>query len=103
MCDKTFLTSSSILAVLEIKKFGTFFKSKLVQKKSFRDNCLKHQLISFIRSCFHESQICFTKFAACFDLKTNFCLRIKIFKKVKKLLFIFIETVKENHEKANNK
>ena len=44
-----------------------------------------------------------TKFAAYFDLlKTDFCLRIKIFKKVKKSLFIFIETVKEKHEKANN-
>ena len=82
MCDKTFMTSSFNLAVLEIKKVWNIFQTKINRKKSFSDKWPKtstHHL--FIRSCFHKSQICFTKFAACFDpLKTDFCLRIKIFK-----------------------
>ena len=84
MCDKTFMTSSFNLAVLEIKKVWNIFQTKINRKKSFSDKWPKtstHHL--FIRSCFHKSQICFTKFAACFDLpKTDFCLRNKIFKKV---------------------
>ena len=64
------------------KKVWNIFQTKIGRKKSFSDKWPKtstHHL--FIRSCFHKSQICFTKFAACFDpLKTDFCLRIKIFK-----------------------
>ena len=73
---------------------STWGQILLSQSKAMKIKELNNLLLCFVEiqfydllirwcheSCFYESQFFPTKLAACFDLlKTNFCLRIKIYK-----------------------